>query len=43
MTDVSQATIQKLFYEKIREMSMSRVDTFDYQFSDWLVSDDCLG
>ena len=44
MIDVSQPTIQRLFYEKIKEKSMRRVDTFDFQFSDdWLVSDEYLG
>ncbi len=45
MIDVSHATIQEIFYRKIKEMTaQSRENTFDIQFSDdWLVSDDCLG
>ena len=51
MIDVSHATIQEIFYRKIKEMTMqSRETSFDIQFSDellisdeFLVSDDCLG
>lgn len=45
MIDVTHATIQQIFYKKIKDMTMqSRENTFDFQFSDdWLVSDDCIG
>jgi hypothetical protein len=45
MIDVSHATIQDIFYRKIKEMTIqSRENTFDIQFSDeFLISDDCLG
>ena len=44
MIDVSQPTIQQIFYDRIKQLSMqSRERTFDFQYSDdWLVSDDCL-
>jgi len=44
MIDVSHATIQDIFYRKIKEMTMqSRENTFDIQFSDdWLTPDECL-
>jgi len=37
MIDLSNETIKELFYRQIRELSVSKTDSFDLQFSErWL-------